>query len=290
MPPQRVGSRGTQLLDERLPKVVVGLALQSAIPHGCEVETLLALYSDPNPEKARRLHDKLSASRSHCDREIAIWLRLLLEQGPSKSDPKAMVTTMREMESVLFFLINQVGESQREINDWMNYIANAAESLADGFLIDAKIFLSQASEVSQSPIIERLKSDPSLGRKLDILQRATAQYFEEMRTYPSKLMIPEDRLEIVLRVQEILLDLMQAYYQGKREEDDEVIGGSIRRLNTAVRYLMNKDREVEAAKQELQLASEHLSEKKSRVLGERKRQLVNECSERMKELIETRTI
>lgn len=276
--------------DKTLAKIVVGLALQSAIPHRCEIETLLTLYSDPDLEKARRLHDKLASSRSHYDREAAIWLQPLLEQGPFESDPKALVATMREMESVLYFLINQVGEAQREVNDWMNYVANATESLADGFWIDAKIFLSQALEVSQSPGIERLKSDPSLRRKLDILQRATARYFEEMWKHPSELTIPEDRLETMLKVQKILLDLMQAYYRERCEESDEVVGVAIRRLNTAMRYLMNKDKSLEAARQEVQLASEYLGERMSLVVDERTRELVRRCSERMKEFIETRAL
>ncbi len=277
-------------MDKRLAKIAIGLALQTAIPHGREIETLLTLYSDPDLEKARKLHDKLAVSCSHYDREVAIWLETLLEHGPFESDLKALVAIMREMESVLYFLINQVGEAQREVNDWMNYVANAAESLADGFLIDAKIFLSQALEVSQSPTVERLKSDPSLRRKLDILQRATAEYSEETRNHPSKLTIPEDRLETILRVQEILLDLMQTYYRGRREEDDETVGVAIRRLNTAMRYLMNKDKGLEAARQEVQLASEYLSEQKSRVVDERKRELAHKCSERMKEFIEARAL
>jgi len=277
-------------LDERLAKIGVGLALQSAIPHGCEIETLLTLYSDPDLEKAQRLYDKLAASRSHYDREVAIWLETLLERSPFESDLKALVATMREMESVLYFMINQVGEAQRAVNDWMNYVANAAESLADGFWIDAKIFLSQALEVSQSQTIEQLKSDPILRRKTDILQRATAQYFEEMWKHPSKLTIPEDRFETILKVQEILLDLMQAYYQGTWKENKEAVGSAIRRLNTAMRYLMNKDKSLEVVEQEVQLASEHLSGKMSQVVDERKSELVDKCTERMKELIRTRAL
>jgi len=275
-------------LDRKLARITIGFALQSAIPYWRDTEALLALYSDPNLEKARTLHDELAVSRNHCDREVAIWLQALHEHGPSELDIKALMATMREMESILYFLINQVGEAQREVNDWMNYIANSAESLADGFWIDAKIFLSHALEISQSLAVEQLKSDPNLRRKLDILQRATAQYFTEITTLPSKLAIPEDRLETMMAVQKVLLDLMQAYYQGRREENDEVLGIAIRRLNTVIRHLMTRDKEIEDAKQEMQSISEHLSEKKNRIVNQRKRELVRECGERIKELIETR--
>jgi len=276
-------------LDRKLAKITIGFALQSAIPHWRDTEALLALYSDPNLEKARILHDELAVSRNHCDREVAIWLQGLHEHGPSELDIKALMATMREMESILYFLINQVGEAQREVNDWMNYIANSAESLADGFWIDAKIFLSHALEISQSMAIERLKSDLNLKRKLDILQRATAQYFAEIRTLPSKLAIPEDRLEVIMAVQKVLLDLMQAHYQGRHEENDEVLGIAIRRLNTTIRHLMTEDKEIETAKQEMQLISEYLNEKQNKIVDERRRELARECGERMEELAETRT-
>jgi len=276
-------------LDRRLAKITIGFALQSAIPHWRDTEALLALYSDPNLEKARVLHDELAASRNHCDREIAIWLQALHEQGPSELDIKALMATMREMESVLYFLINEVGEAQREVNDWMNYIANSAESLADGFWIDAKIFLSHALEISQSQAIERLKSDPNIKGKLDILQRATAQYFAETRMLPSKLAIPEDRLETIMAIQKVLLDLMQAHYQGKHEENDEVLGIAIRRLNTTIRHLMTEDKEIEITKQEMRLISEYLNEKQNKIVDERKRELARECGEKIEELAETRT-
>jgi len=275
-------------LDRRLAKVTIGFALQSAIPHRRDTEALLALYSDPNLEKARILHDELAVSRNHYDREVAIWLQALHEQSPSELDIKALVATMREMESILYFLINQVGDAQREVNDWMNYIANAAESSADGFWIDAKIFLSQALDISQSMAVEQLKSDPGLRRKLDILQRATAQYFAQIRTLPSKLEIPEGRLEIIVAVQEVLLDLMQGYYRGRREGNDEVLGIAIRRLNATIRHLMTKGREIEDAKQEMQLISQHLSEKKDKIVDERKRELARECGERIRELAKTK--
>jgi len=274
-------------LDQRLVRITVGFALQSAIQHRCDVEPLLALYADPDLEKARVLEIELAESRNHREREIAIWLQTLHEQGVSELDTKAFLTTMREMEYILYFMINEAGNAQREVNDWMNYIANAAESLADGFWIDAKIFLSQALDISQSTAVEELKSDPNLRRKLDILQRATAQYFAEIKALPSKLEIPEDRLEAMIEVQKVLLDLMQSYYLERSEGDDEVLGGAIRQLNSAIRHLMAREREIEEIREELRLISQHLKEKSDRVVGQKKRELTRECGERIGQLAES---
>jgi len=269
-------------LDKNIAKVSIGLALQSAIINDREVETLLDLYTEPNLDETKRLHDKLVVSPSHFDREIAIWLEPLLAHGRLNLDPKKLAKEMNEMEFLLYNLIYRAGDAQQEINDWMNCIANAAESLADGFWIDAKILLSQALEISRSTSVEHLKSRCDFSHQLDILQRGTEEYFEEMKKYPLTLVIPEGRLETILRVQKTMLDLMKGRDR-TRQRGDEAIGIVIRRLNTAIRFLMNESKELNAACQELQLAYDHLDEIKSKIAEEAKREL-RECSGSIEEL------
>jgi len=273
-------------LDRRLLRISLGLALQSAIPRGIEVEALLALYSNPNLDEVSELYGRLMASGRHGDREVGFWLEPVLELRPATPDHGRLAAEMRKMEFLLYELINRAGEARQEINDWMDFISNAIESLTDGFWIDAKILLSQALEISQSESVERTKSDPSLRYEIDVLQRATAEYFHEVRDYPLKLAIPEDRLETLLKVQEILLDLMQIQIR-KEPAKKEMLVIAIRRLNTAMRYLMNKDKTVEAARQEVRLALECLMGSESKVSDEGNRRLVHQFGERMKELIET---
>jgi len=273
-------------LDKNIARVSIGLALQSAIIHDREVEALLALYTEPNLDETKRLHDRLVVSLSHFDREIAIWLEPLLACGQLNFDPKKLAKEMNEMEFLLYNLIYRAGDAQQEVNNWMNCIANAAESLADGFWIDAKILLSQALELSRSASVEHLKSHCDFSHQLDILQRATEEYFEEMKKYPLTLVIPEGRLETILRVQKTMLDLMKGRDR-TRQREDEAIGIVIRRLNTAIRFLMNESKEVNAACQELQLAYDHLDEIKSKTAEEAKREL-RECSGSIEELEKTK--
>jgi len=273
-------------LDRRLVRISVGLALQSAIPRGIELKALLDLYLNPNLEEASQLHSRLMASRRHGDREVGFWLEPVLEPRPTMPDHGRLAAEMRKMEFLLYELINRAGEARQDINDWMDYISNAIESLTDGFWIDAKILLSQALEISQSESVERAKSDPSLRYEIDVLQRATAEYFQEVRAYPLKLAIPEERLETLLKVQEILLDLMQIQIR-KEPAQKEMLAIAIRRLNTAVRYLMNKDKTTEAARQEVRLAFEYLKGSESKVSDEGSRRVVHQLGERMKELIGT---
>jgi len=272
-------------LDEQFARVVVGFALQAALASDCSTEALSSLYSQPKVESVRAIHDKLIESNRHCDREVAIWLEPVLDLDPLKADPKALESEMKKMELLLFFLINRAGSSSREVNDWMNYIANAAESLAAGFWIDAKILLSQALGISQSESIENLKSDPSFVREISILQGATASYFREIRTYPLKLNVPEARLQLILQTQGTMLDLMQIRDRKKPEGDNEVIMGAVRRLNRAIRFLMDEGKTLDLARQEVELASTHIDSEMKDIAREEKRRRVHECNSRMKDFL-----
>lgn len=274
-------------MDERLAKVVVGLALESALVYGRDIQTLVSLYSAPDLERVRELHDQLMTSSQHHDREVAIWLEQALEPGPLKTDPRGLVAEMREMEFVLNLLITRSGGAQREVNDWMNFIANAAQSIEDGFWIDAKVLLSRALERSRSASVEQLKSDPGLRYEVDVLQKATAGYFEEMKGYPLRLGVPKDRLEAILKVQEIMLELMQIHYWEEQRIDAEITRPPIHRLSAAIRYLMDEKGESDAAKREIRLASEHLETRLNEIVDEKRRELISVYYERIKEVAKT---
>lgn len=268
----------------------MGFALQTALIDDCSVEPLSALYSGPEIQKAKGIHDRLIESNRHCDREVAIWLEPILDLGPLKADPKTLESDIRKMELLLFFLINRAGSASREVNDWMNYIANAAESLAGGFWIDAKILLSQALEISRSESIENLRSSPALMREITVLQSATDSYFREIRTYPLKLSIPEARLQSILRIQGMMLNLMQIRDRKKSEEDDEIIMNSARRLGRVIRLLMDPGKKADIVEQELKMVSADIDCREKDIAREEKRRRVNECNSEMKEFLRKRLL
>jgi len=245
-------------LDKRSMKVVVGLAVESAIVHGRDTRTLLHLYSMPDLERLQELHNQLLTSPLHYDREIAIWLEPALELDQPTSDPRNLVREMREMEFVLHVLLNWIGSFQEDVNNWMNFIANAAQSIEDGFWIDGKILLSRALQSSLCPSVERLKADPRFRYELDVLQKATASYFEEVKGYPIKLSFPEHRLDAILKVQEIMLELMQIHFREESRMEPEETRQPIHKLSSAMRYMMDDRKEIEDAKREIRLALGHL--------------------------------
>ncbi|MFB0558057.1 MAG: hypothetical protein ACETVY_02960 [Candidatus Bathyarchaeia archaeon] len=271
------------VLDLRFEKIVVGLALENAIVHRRDIQDLLALYSEPEGGRIRELHDQLIASDDPYDREVAIWLEPALDLGPLKSDPHGLVREMREMEQLLYILINQAGGAQKEVNYWMNYIANAAQFILDGFWIDAKVMLSRALQSSRSQSINGLKSIPSLSYKVDVLQRATASYFEEAKDYPLGLQIQEAMMDPLSTVQEIMLSIMRDHYRRRQGEGARLIRQTIHRLSSAMRYMMREGK-VDEAQKELVLATRYIDGWLD-MIDDETRESANEYHKRIEDVI-----
>jgi len=244
-------------LDERLAKIAIGLALESVITHKGDAEELASLYSNPDPVLMRETHDRLIESDDHYEREAAIWLEPGLSMGPLKSDPRTLAGEMREMEFVLGTIIGRSGMAQREVNYWMDYIANAHQFIADGFWIDAKIFLSHAIQSSRAASVEELKSDPGFSYEVETLQRATVSYFDEMKDYPLTLNILEERLDPILQVQETMLALMRTHCKSVYSDEAGIARQIVHRLSSAMRHMMQVEKSRDA-KRELGLALEQL--------------------------------
>lgn len=272
-------------MSEKLVKIAVGLALESALVRKAGINVLLSLYSNPDVDLVRETHDSLIASDEHRDREAAIWLEVALDQGLLKSDPRRLAAEMREMEFILGTLINRAGRAQRDVNDWMNYIANAAQFIIDGFWIDAKIFLSRGMQISRTPSIESLKSHPSLRHEVDVLQRATASYFEEMKGYPLSLQIPEEKLDVIITVQENMLELMQSKHKVESMDEANFIRQIVNQSSSAMRYLM--ERKDSDAKRELHRVLEHLEMWREIVGDEATRGRIDVYTQKMKHVINT---
>jgi len=244
-------------LDKRLLRMAAGLALESALVSRMEAAPLAALYDEPDLARTIQLHDEMLGSLDHREREAAIWLETGLDLGPLRHDPRGLAEEMREMEVVLGALINRSEEALREVNDWMNLIANAYQFILDGYWIDAKIFLSRALRHSRSPSVESLRAQPQLSHEVGVLQRATESYFEELKSYPLKLQVDGDRLQRLLLVQEVMLELMRRV-RGP-EEEAKSTGKAVYRLSQAIRYLMGEGGHEEVCR-ELRMASEYLRE------------------------------
>lgn len=234
-------------MDERYLKIVAGLAYECSILHHVEVESLSRLYREPTLEGFRELHERLIDSPDYREREVAIWLEPALELGPMETPPERLAGEMREMEFLLLILTRKAGESWSIVNRWMDYIANAAISLLQGYWIDAKIYLNRALEVSRSVEVESLKRQPHLSYEVDVLQRATLEYFRELRRYPVRLSIPRSNVEPLLIIQAVLLEMMEDSYL--RGVGGRPLRESVYRLSSAIRHLMSEGGESRAGEE-----------------------------------------
>ena len=226
---------------DTLVKIAVGLALENAIYNGQVIQHLASLYSDPDMERALRLHDELISSNDHLERETAFFLQLGLDTGPPQGDPLGLAGEMREMEHLLYAYLNKYGRAQKTMNDWLNYIANASQSIIDGYWTDAKILLSLAVQASQDPTVEALKTNPELRYRVETLQGATASYFQELKGYPLKLKISDESAASILMIQGPLLEMLQKPNIVEDKTGDEYAIKVVRGSHTAIKYLMEKN-------------------------------------------------
>ena len=121
--------------DRRFQKVVVGLALENEFNNGYDNFLLRELYDNPSSEKINNLYKKYLTSNDNREKEVAFWLELGLPQEPTTFPDKVhLVNRIREMEAILYTLLGRAGPNiSNNLNDWLNYIANAGESINAGF-------------------------------------------------------------------------------------------------------------------------------------------------------------
>lgn len=227
----------------KLGKIAVGLALESEILNRRRNQRLFDLYRNPTLEGIRALYEELKNSASHYDREVAIWLSTVLDFSPKRLDVEDLLQEFREMEWLLYHMLEEVGMSQRQdLSDWMNFLVNAAHSIEDGWYIDAKLCMNLALEFSRKESIENIKQNPVLGYLINLLQIETLRRFQEIREMPSKLDIPEERLDVIVAIQEILIDLSSKYYLGDLEEHvSALLKYVIPKIRSSMNHLMRSD-------------------------------------------------
>ena len=88
-------------MENKIYKIVTGLALENDIYNRRFSKTLFDIYSNPKFEAIQSLHDELINSDEHRDREVAFWLEMALQQTPVRINLQDLVVEMKEMEVLL---------------------------------------------------------------------------------------------------------------------------------------------------------------------------------------------
>jgi len=246
--------------DKRLLKLIVGLALESELYNDRENRQLRRLYSNPDLREIQSYYKRLVSSGSSYDREAAFWLEHALEQGSTSVDLSMLVVRLQQVEAILYSLLMEGAyDSSRDLNDWLNYVANAGESLKGNYLLDAKILVSRAMESSDRTLAAVDTRDPRRRYELGILKTETMKIFEELKTVHSKLTVVEELLEIHLKIQTALIELLTLLREGDgAKEAVEELHYSAQKLVSAQRLLLRSKKEVLRAGQEVALAQQYV--------------------------------
>jgi hypothetical protein len=237
-------------LREEFRKLIVGFALERALIYNQDTKELEKLYNDPEEKKIQEQYSQLIGSRKHQERALAIWLSTALKQKPLRNNPDNLVKELRKLEYLLYNLMNQLVNGKKQVNNWMNYVLNAAQLLEDGFYLDAKVMLSRALQESEKKEVTELKNHPKLRYEVNVFQQATRSYFNEVEQYPVNIKI-RSHLEKILMIQEIMLKLLTEFNPEKGEEE-KVSKEAIIKISSGIRYLWGKS--YEKAETELFLA------------------------------------
>ncbi len=274
-------------MSARLNKVVVGLALKNELYNKRLNQTLFDIYTHPEIDAIKDLHDRLISSNDHCDREVAFLLELALQQPPAQIDLQDVNTELSEMEVLLYDLVLRVNsESQRSLNDWMNYIANVPQSIRDGRGIDAKILMSLAVQSSRNESVERIKSDSELMYKIEVLQKETSRLFDVIKRIPLRLVASEERLDALEKLQDILIDLLQRYNSEHSQEGvKDLLRYPIQKLEASQRCLMGSDVKNDAAKNEVLIASKYLEQQMNDITDKNYLEWMKSLLEKIQSLI-----
>jgi hypothetical protein len=244
----------TQLL-----KIAIGLALKSELYHGRINTKLYDLYKNPDHGNVQKYYSFMIESDHHVDREVAFWLELAIPKPPERISLAAVIDVLRKMEVILYDLLVQANPNLlKDLNDWLNYLANIPHMLENNRGIEAKRLISQAFDSSRASTIEMLKNDPKIARKLQILQQETQHLYHQILRIPLKLVIPLEQREPVLTLQHQILELIRIGM--KPREHTTNYQYALQRLEHIQTQLMSPNAPHQLIKKELDQAINNLQQ------------------------------
>jgi hypothetical protein len=275
-------------MDKRFQRVAVGLALENQLNKGRDDRLLRALYDDPSADKISATYRRLITSKDHDDRETSFWLELGLRQDPTSfPDKNALLSRIRRMEIIIYDILGKAEPNiTQPLNDWMNYIANAGESINEGYWIDAKILMSRAVDASEETLSKLGPADLKNRRELEILRTETIRDYEELLKASFRLKLPTSRLDALQTIQSIHLRLLRRQLADKAESSRNLLGFIVEKLATAEKLLLQEEATVQKAKEEVEQALTYLDTQALRVEDRGTRRWMDELREELRRLLQ----
>jgi hypothetical protein len=275
-------------MDKRFQRVAVGLALENELNKGRDDPLLRGLYDNPSTEKISATYRRLITSKDHDDKEASFWLELGLSQDPTSfPDKNALLSQIRKMEIIIYDILGKAKPSIiQPLNDWMNYLANAGESINEGYWIDAKILMSRAVDASEETISKLGLTDLQNRRELEILRTETIRDYEELLKASFRLKLPISRLDALQTVQGIHLRLLRRQLAEKADSSRNMIRYLVEKLATAEKLLLQEEATVEKAKEEVEQTLAYLDARVLRVEDRGTRRWMEQLREELHRLLQ----
>jgi hypothetical protein len=275
-------------MDKRFQRVAVGLALENELNKGRDDPLLRGLYDNPSTEKITAAYRRLITSKDHDDREASFWLELGLSQDPTSfPDKNALLSQIRKMEIIIYDILGKAKPSIiQPLNDWMNYLANAGESINEGYWIDAKILMSRAVDASEETISKLSLTDLQNRRELEILRTETIRDYEELLEASFRLKLPISRLDALQTVQGIHLQLLRRQLADKADSSRHMIRYLVEKLATAEKLLLQEEATVQKAQEEIEQTLAYLDAQVLRVEDRGTRRWMEQLREELHRLLQ----
>jgi hypothetical protein len=154
-----------------------------------------------------------------------------------------------------------------------------------GNWILAKIEANRAVDDSLAASVEKIRKSEDFRDAVDEQRKVTKSYFEKVLRFPGGSNIPEDRLDTILDVQELLIEFKRKY---RLEPADRVMSDvalyPIEKLGVAEDYLLDPKSGMEEAAYEVGLVSEYLKGQTENVRNPEIRAWVVKLQERIESL------
>jgi hypothetical protein len=235
--------------DRRFQRIAIGLAVENGLQNGYDDRTVDELYENPSSDKITKTYQRMISSNIQQEREIALWLELGLYQEPTTfPDMTELLRRIRETEAILYALLGHAGLSiTQPLNNWLDYVANAGESINTGFWIDAKAYMGRAVEAADETLTKVGSADPKMLYDLDILRSETRRDYEELLKASFRLKLPEDALNQILVVQDLLIRILRRRIAEADNKSAELRRFILDRLTIAERSLLQEKPDMQNA-------------------------------------------
>jgi len=213
-------------LNQKVAKFVVGSVLIDCV-NNCQYdnslfeiyEQLRRLYSSEeiDLQKVEQLHTELIRSTNENQRDLGFTLEPLIRFNPPARDWRDLAIEMLETEIDLFDLFYRLEISKEkkyeshDLLEWLNSIGSSVNYMRSLDWVNAKKYANRALVLSKSESNQKITGDEYLGEAIKIHQKDTKKYYVETIKHPVNVDYPEDRLDLILELQVILLELDEIY-------------------------------------------------------------------------------